>query len=72
MSTRGRVWRVRKVYRHIDAEIDDAGQPSGVELRILYSGRVIYSRRWETRALAEADAQAKLTQLERAGWTSHW
>jgi hypothetical protein len=64
--TGGRVWRVRRRQRHIDAEIHDT------ELVLRYGGRLIYARRWPSREAAEADARAKLEELERAGWITHW
>jgi hypothetical protein len=39
---------------------------------LIYNDRVIYRRRWNTSGEAEADAAAKLAELQRAGWTEHW
>jgi hypothetical protein len=60
---------VRKLHRHIDAEMRGENAP---ELRLIYDDRVIYVRRWTTVGEAEADAAAKLADLQRAGWTEHW
>ena len=61
-----RLWRVRKRQRSIDAEI------RGAQIVLRYGARVIYRREWPTRAEAEADADAKRAELERAGWITHW
>jgi hypothetical protein len=64
-----RLWRVRKLNSHIDAEVRDE---NGLEVQLLYGDRVIYRRRWGTMAEAEADAACRLADLQRAGWTEHW
>jgi hypothetical protein len=72
--TSDRVWRVRKRHRCIDAEIhSDAPGSTSFATTVLRDGsRLIYERRWPTREEAEADARAKLAELERAGWITHW
>jgi hypothetical protein len=60
---------VRKLHRHIDAEVHDGDGP---ELQLVYGDRIIYRRRWKTAEEAEADAAVKLADLQRAGWTAHW
>jgi hypothetical protein len=73
-----RVWRVRKHHTWMDARIqnDDgaaaSGGPGGVVLTCCYDGEAIYTRRWPTRDLARADADARLKELLRAGWATHW
>jgi hypothetical protein len=64
-----RLWRVRKLHRHIDAEIRGAFP---FEVRLRYGDRVMYRCDWPTREQADADAAAKLADLVRAGWTAHW
>jgi len=64
-----RLWRVRKLHRHIDAEMRGENAP---ELRLIYNDRVIYRRQWNSVEEAEADAGLKLADLQRAGWTAHW
>jgi len=64
-----RLWRVRKLHRHIDAQLRGEAGP---ELQLLYGDRVIYRRAWATIEEAEHDAAAKLADLQRAGWTEHW
>jgi hypothetical protein len=65
-----RLWRVRKRYDHIDAEI----RPRGAEweLRILRNGRRLLSWRFPDRAAASAEAASRLRDLERSGWHTHW
>jgi hypothetical protein len=73
-----RVWRVRKHHTWMDARIEEdegtgsAGRPSTVVLICLYDGEPIYTRRWPTRDLALRDADARLKELLRVGWTAHW
>ena len=64
-----RVWRVRKLHRHIDAQIR---RDSACELQLIYNDRIIYKRIWNTVEEAQADAAVKLADLQRAGWTEHW
>ena len=68
--TTERVWRVRKDHTSIDAQIDD--REAGVEIRYFYNGEPVLSRRWPTRELALTDAAARLSDLQRAGWNTHW
>ena len=69
-----RLWRVRKNHTWIDARIQDGAAPAGgsVELTCHYDGEPIYARRWPTRDLALTDADARLKDLLRAGWATHW
>jgi hypothetical protein len=64
------LWRVRKNHTSIDAQINDCGV--GVELRYFYDGEPVLSQQWPTRQLALTDAAARLRDLQRAGWTTHW
>ena len=68
----GRVWRVRKHHTWIDATIQDDDALAGAEVRCDYNGEPIYSRSWPTRELALIDADLRLRDLLRAGWTTHW
>jgi hypothetical protein len=61
---------VRKNHTSIDAHISDRGV--GVEIRYFYDGEPVLSQRWPTRQLALTDAAARLRELQRAGWTTHW
>jgi len=65
-----RLWRVRKDHASIDAQLSD--RDVGVEIRYFYDGASLVSQQWPTRQLALADAVARLRDLQRAGWTTHW
>jgi len=65
-----RLWRVRKDHTWIDAQLIRG--PAAIELRFLLDGERVFSREFSTRALATADAQLRLRDLQRAGWTTHW
>ena len=69
-----RVWRVRRNHTWIDARIVGVAGPDAgsVELKCYYDGEPIYARRWPTRELALTDADARLKDLLRAGWATHW
>ena len=67
-----RLWRVRKRYWWIDAQLHDLCDANGVEIRFLLEGAPVYVRRWRTRDLALADATDKLRELQRVGWSTHW
>jgi len=64
------LWRVRKNHASIDAQISDHG--AGVEIRYFYDGEPVLAQQWPTRQLALTDAAARLRDLQRAGWTTHW
>ena len=67
-----RLWRLRKLHDHVDAELTDRGGDGSVEVTFFYNGELAYSRRLPTRALAAAEASAKRAELEREGWMFHW
>jgi hypothetical protein len=68
---RDRLWRVRKNHVWIDAQVEDRSE--GVaELAFFYGGELLYTSHYRTRAAAEADAIARLRDLQRAGWSMHW
>jgi hypothetical protein len=64
-----RVWRVRKNHTWIDAQLREG---DGIVLRCYRDGQPIYVRRWPTRELALTDADARLKELLRVGWMTHW
>ena len=65
-----RLWRVRKRYDHIDAEVWPRG--AQWELRITRNGKRLLAWRFPNRDAAWAEAAARLKELERSGWHSHW
>ena len=65
-----RLWRVRKRHDHLDATLRESR--GDWELVFARNDRAFLSWRFPTRARAEAEATAKLKELERAGWLSHW
>jgi hypothetical protein len=67
-----RLWRVRKDHRSIDAELRFHPEEFGVEVRFYYHGELVYSRLRPAREQAVAEADAKLEELSRAGWSTHW
>ena len=65
-----RLWRLRRRHDHIDAVLRKRG--AQWELRFLRNDRLILTRRYERRDLADAEAGARLRDLQRAGWNTHW
>jgi hypothetical protein len=65
-----RLWRVRKSRTSIDARLTE--RPSGFEVQFFLDGERVFTRAFPTRALATADADRRLRDLQRAGWTTHW
>ncbi|HEV3141827.1 MAG TPA: hypothetical protein VGY57_14980 [Vicinamibacterales bacterium] len=67
-----RLWRVRKEHAWIDARLGDCAASGGVDLQFFYDGQLVLSTRWPTRDAAIGDADVKLHDLQRVGWTTHW
>lgn len=65
-----RLWRVRRRHHHIDALLGRSG--AHWELRFTRNDRVLFTRQYEARAAACAEAEARLRELQRAGWNTHW
>jgi hypothetical protein len=65
-----RLWRVRKDHTWIDALIRDAAH--GVEVDVRYDGARVYLRCYPTREAALIETDRQLSDLQRAGWTTHW
>ena len=65
-----RLWRARKRHDAIDAllRVDAAG----VELEYRLNARLLLRRAYPTADEARAGAEARLRDLQRAGWNSHW
>ena len=67
-----RLWRVRKQGAWIDARLRESDASPGVELSYFYDGQLVIATEWPTREDAIGDADVKLRDLQRAGWTTHW
>ncbi len=67
-----RLWRVRKQHRHIDAILLTLAEAPAVELQYFRDDKLLIARRWPSRAPAIEEASAKLADLQRAGWSTHW
>ena len=68
--SRTRLWRVRKDHTWIDAHMSTG--PAAVEVQFLLDGERVFTREFPSRALATAEADRRLRDLQRAGWTTHW
>lgn len=65
-----RLWRARRRHDHLDAVVAEAtGQWT---LRFLLNDRLIVSWPFATRDAAAAEADARLRELQRVGWNTHW
>ena len=69
-DSRVRLWRVRKNHTWIDAQV--ATGPATVRVQFFLDGERVFSREFPNRTLATADAERRLRDLQRAGWTTHW
>jgi hypothetical protein len=67
-----RLWRLRKLHDHVDAELTGQAADGGVGVQFFYNGELTYARQLPTRALAVAEAAARRAELEREGWMFHW
>jgi len=67
-----RLWRVRRQGAWIDARLRDAAAPGDVELQYFYDGQLLVATQWRTRDEAVAEADVRLRDLQRVGWTLHW
>ena len=67
-----RLWRIRKDHAWIDARLSAGEHPAGARVDFFYDGDCIFSRDFRSRDLAVAEAQARLRDLQRAGWNTHW
>ena len=72
MADTERVWRVRRNHTSIAAQIRDCDAPPGAEIHYFYDGALVYRRQWPSREQALTDATARLRELQRAGWATHW
>ncbi len=67
---RDRLWRVRKRHDHIDAQLREMS--GGWTLQFARNDRPLIVWEFPTEPEARCEAERKLKELERAGWTSHW
>jgi hypothetical protein len=65
-----RLWRLRRRHNHIDAIVRPWRRQW--QLEFVRNGRVLLTRTYVTREKASADAEARLRDLQRAGWNTHW
>jgi hypothetical protein len=65
-----RLWRVRKRHDHIDALLRETSE--GWRLQFGRNDRPLIVWEFATERDARQEAERKLKELERAGWTSHW
>jgi hypothetical protein len=65
-----RLWRVRRRHDHIDAVLSE--DASAWTLEYLRNDTPFLAWRYPDRGAAVADADVRLKDLLRAGWTSHW
>ena len=70
MPTPTRLWRARKRHDAIDALL--RVDPDGAELEYRFNARTLLRRRYESADLARDGADARLRELQRAGWNVHW
>jgi hypothetical protein len=63
------LWRVRKDHHTLRAALRCRGKSSGVELKILCDGDVLFWGRYDHRELATAEAHALLQHYRAEGWT---
>ena len=65
-----RLWRVRKRHQHLDALLSSIGGDWIIEFR--RDDRPLLTWTFPTEADARAQADLRLRDLQRAGWTTHW
>jgi hypothetical protein len=66
-----RLWRLRRRHAHIDVYLGEDRR--GWTLRfVMRNGRHLFEGRFTNRDEAVRAGRARVLELERAGWTSHW
>jgi hypothetical protein len=65
-----RLWRLRRRHDHIDAVLIADGAAWILEYR--RNDRQLMTWRFSSRADADAEADRRRRDLQRAGWTLHW
>ena len=65
-----RLWRARKRHDAIDAMLDV--RKDDVRVTLVLNQRRLWRAEFETKAAAMRAVEAKLKDLQRAGWNVHW
>jgi len=65
-----RLWRARKRHDAIDARLEV--RADDVRVTLLLNQRRLWRAEFETEDAARAAADARLKDLQRAGWNVHW
>ncbi len=65
-----RVYRLRRRHSHIDVYISKDRE--AWTLRFVRNGRLLFEGRFTDRDEAVRAGRARVLELERAGWNSHW
>jgi hypothetical protein len=65
-----RLWRARRRHDHLDAVV--AATAGRWVLQFLLNDRLIVSWPFDTKDGATEEADARLRELQRAGWNTHW
>ena len=65
-----RLWRARKRHDAIDAILEV--RDDDLRVTLLLNQRRLWRADFETEEAAKAAANAKLKELQRAGWNVHW
>jgi hypothetical protein len=63
---------LRKDHRSIEAIVHKRTGSHGVHLSIHYNGEATDDRWWPTHELAAEEADARLRDFLRQGWSTHW
>lgn len=65
-----RLWRARRRHDQLEAVLARRGE--AWELRFVLNRRALLSRLYGAADEARAEAEARLRELQRAGWNVHW
>ena len=68
--SQARLWRLRSRHTYIDVYIDE--ERHAWTLRFVRNGRLLFEGRFTNRDEAVCAGRARVLELERAGWNSHW
>jgi hypothetical protein len=70
MGRNHRLWRARRRHDHIDAELRQ--HADGWQLEFLRNERPLVRWKFADLSSARQEADRRLRELQRAGWTLHW